>query len=639
MKRKTLTSTIVAALLLQFVAPPTHAAPFRPVPLAGLSAALAPDASPSGADPWIAAGFEGRLVWVDASELQRADVRTAVHDALGSGLPVLVTARTTGHRTDVETFGFQADTRRAIYQRSATGKLEVASVADDVDPAEASTFFADWIERHAPRPAMPARFAALMAAPASSGTYLPKLEITDEKRFAGGRRIAYDITVTRDIRPGRDQKVIAVKSTVLQIPADNGALWNGTFRELKGHHLFIPLRYDVVTSIAPVGGDVAIRLSDMQPVGGKPTRQVVSTRLTTESGGGNGVPANIVDFLTSLPSGPMGALAKLPVLFPGTDKVTEEKAVAMTIDDYGIEVRAPQAEGGIHQVAWSFGLDAAMSRDEKRFTDGAHRTMGYTLYSMTNATKMMRSATLQTASSWRIPGEWRGHVDITTRSTVVNRVFFDPRARIKGIESTMNDDDSDIHFTLRVDLNSPYLTRQPSVRIQSLQGEGLCLAQPDPSSPAIAMQACEKGAGGASQQWYLETDSTYRNRGSGWCLTTDLGNGAMRAEACRGPSLNQQWMWSADRLHSKANGGDRWRLHLRDGVPNAMFDSALHDAIRPNPHHALLPPWWSYPEAPNPGDTAPNPSGAPHPVYAEVKDHRRVSDDLRWQLNPVVEGL
>ncbi|MET0504499.1 MAG: RICIN domain-containing protein [Luteibacter sp.] len=638
MKRKTLTSTILSALLLPFVISPADAVPFRPVPLASLTAALAADATPLGADPWISAGFEGRLVWIDASELRHAEARTRVHDALGTGLPVLVTSRSDERPDDVGTFGFQADVRRAIYQRTTTGKLDVASVADELDPTEASAFFADWIERHRPRPTVHGRFAALTAAPADRDTYVPRLEITDEKRFAGGRRIAYDITITRDVRPGRDDKVIAVKSTILQVPGENGVLWNGSFREGKGYHLFMPLRYDVVTSIAPVGSSVAIRRVDMQPVGGGPFTDMVSTRLMTESGGGASVPANIIDFLTSFASGPAGALSKLPVLFPGTHKVSEEKTISMAIKDYGIVTRTPVEQGDVHQVSWSFGLDQRIATDEKRFKAGISRT-GYILYSTEGFTDMMRDANLETASSWRVPGSWRGKMDITTRSTIVNRVFYDKSIDRDGFSPTMDDNGSDIHYTLRVDLDSPYLTRQPSVRIQSMQGAGQCLAQPDRSSPVIAMQTCEKGPGGLSQQWYLETDATYRNRGSDWCLTTDLDSGEMRAQACRGSLLNQQWMWSADRLHSKANGGDRWRLHLRDGVPNAKFDGALHDAIRPNRHHALLPPWWSYPEAPNAGDTAPNPNGESHLVYEEFRHHRRVSDDQRWQVNPVMGGL
>lgn len=636
MKHRSLTLCFATALLLPLASPPTRAAPpLRPIPLDSLSAALSPDAHPATSDAWVAHGLSGRLVWVDEADLTHAAERTRVLSALDAGRAVLVTGEHASSR-GLDVFGFQADTRRAVYLRTPAGKLEVASVADEVGPTEAASMIAEWIERHTPRPK---RFAALLAAPRASwnSTYVPRLDITNEKRFAGGRQIAYDITVTRDVRPGRDDKVLSVKTRVMQKPDDNGALGKDGFGADEGYYLFIPLRYDVSTSVAPVGGDVTIQLEGLQPVNGQPTAQLVTSRLWTESGGGSSVPANIVDFLTSLPSGAVGALGKLPTLFPGIDKVVEDKIVSMRIDDYGIETQLADTET-VHQVTWSFGLSSDIAHDPKRFSEGYNR-LGYERYSMKKATSMMRSANVETASSWRVPGKWQGKLDITTRSTVVNRVFFDASLPTRRFDEALPDDPaSDISFTLRVDLDSPYLTRQPSVRLQSMQGEGLCLTQPDPSAPTVTLQACGMGTSGREQQWYLDTDSTYRNRASGACLTTDLTDGAIRAEACRGAVLNQQWMWSADRLHSKTNGGDRWRLHLRQGVPNAMFDPDLHDAIRPNRHHALLPPWWSYPEKPNPGDTAPNPNGGSHLVYEEFRHHRRVSDDQRWQIKPVMDA-
>jgi hypothetical protein len=639
MNHRSLATCIAAGWLLPFFIPLAQAAPpLRTVPLASLSSALSPDAHPRLADNWVNRGFDGRIVWVDDAELGDAEGRQRMMSALDAGLAVLVTRRESTSENTMSLLGFQADARRAIYVRSATDTLKVAYVADEIGPTQAAGVFSRWVEAYAPPPKQFKLFASLVSLqPAESTGYVPRLYLESQTNLEGDRQISHKITIRRDIRPGMDENVLSVETDVRQRPEHYGPFWNGHFNAEKGYHLFIPLRYDIVTSIAAVGSDVPIRLDGMQPTSGKPSTEVKTARLSTESGGGSSVPANIMDFLTTLPSGAAGALGKLPTLFPGTDRVVETHEITVPTADYEVQARLYGGKSGMRHVTWSFELSSDIAHDHKRFQDG-YSKLGYPYYSLKKVTNMMKSAHLQTASSWRLPGEWRGKIDVTTRATVVNRVFFDESLPGGQFETTEPDHPaSDTHFTMRVDLDSPLLTHQPTVRLQSLEGEGKCLAQPNPAAPEIAMQTCDAGLAGREQQWFLDIDSTYRNRASGDCLTTDLTDGAIRAETCYGAALNQQWMWSADRLHSKANGGDRWRLHLRKGVPNAKFDPTLHDAIRPNRHHALLPPWWSYPAKPSPGDTAPNPNGISHVIYDEISHYRRVSDDQRWQIHIVTD--
>jgi hypothetical protein len=137
------------------------------------------------------------------------------------------------------------------------------------------------------------------------------------------------------------------------------------------------------------------------------------------------------------------------------------------------------------------------------------------------------------------------------------------------------------------------------------------------------------------QQWMLEFDGTYRNRASKQCLTADSDSGAVIMSSCDKPSLNKQWSWSADRIHSRFSGGNHWRLHVRGGQPHAMFDPALHEVIVSNDSHPLLRPWSSYPNKPTQGDVIPRLGTASPPVPASYLTYREVSADERWQPVPI----
>ena len=104
--------------------------------------------------------------------------------------------------------------------------------------------------------------------------------------------------------------------------------------------------------------------------------------------------------------------------------------------------------------------------------------------STTKVTPMMRGAALQTVSVWRVPGSYEGLVDVDTSSSVIRREY---HQRLKRMETT-HDAEADIRSVQRIDLGAPTLTRQPTVRLQSLSGTGACLSQPNSKTSAVTMK-------------------------------------------------------------------------------------------------------------------------------------------------------
>ncbi|KLD76903.1 hypothetical protein Y886_18720 [Xanthomonas hyacinthi DSM 19077] len=87
-------------------------------------------------------------------------------------------------------------------------------------------------------------------------------------------------------------------------------------------------------------------------------------------------------------------------------------------------------------------------------------------------------------------------------------------------------------------------------------------------------------------------------------------------------------------------GGETWRLHLRDRSLNAKFDPSRHQLMAPNPNHFLLRPWSSYPSPPSDEDWVPTLSGR-QPPFQKIPglDYRYVETTERWQTLPIRHGL
>ncbi|KAF1007609.1 MAG: hypothetical protein GAK28_01565 [Luteibacter sp.] len=658
MKHRYLPASIAAGLLLQCAFPyAASAAPLSPVPVANLSVALAPGAHSATADRWVTEKLEHRVIWLDEAELDEPSMHAFALDSLASGLAVLVTTRQDRPHEAIQRADFISPTRRTIYRQDADGAFASASVPDDMDAWEAAVFMAEWLDRDLVFHDVPEDEPGLLFDDAPTArrwvdseqtSYVPRKPFRKQTfPLANGQSITYDISVVRDLTANSDQdrKLIAVQARMNLRPGRNLAWWNGTFRERKGSHFFIPKSYDVAMNIQALSGSPTIDLSDFQPRNAKPTSQRIDTQLSIQSASGSGLAPDILDLLIGAGTDPVGALSKLPsILIPDSNATTTEtKTLSMQVDDYWVSARTPTPTS----LSWSFELSPEAEGPvevevngkkvtKEKFADGTHPSQGYTLYSVDHhLTPMMKSAAIETGAIWMVPASWTGKLAITTDVSILNRVYFHKRLTGKPFQSLEKDDLAPARHTIEIDLDSPLLTRTPTVRLQSFSGESLCLAQPDKAAPGVAMQVCTEGEDGRQQQWHLDARGTYRNRDSGWCLTARMGDGGAEARPCRENLRSQEWIWAADRLASKVNGGDLWRLHLRDGVPRAEMDTERHSRIVWNRYHTLLKPWLNYPYAPTATDREPGPNGLSTPIPVDYLGFKNVTLEERWEAKPV----
>jgi len=575
------------------------------------------------------------VAWARRSDLSDAAVRDRVIEAVDRGLTVLVLGPGSDEHGDVEaeTFGLGSSGAISAYRRNRNGALEVKSVDADLPMDEAVAAIETWMEKRS-APYVAPQFARLTIGDGGAsgmGAEVPRVEIHQDKSFKGGRSVRHHIVVIRDISPSRDQKVVVVNTETDMAPSRNGAAWNGRFQaDGRGYGLFIPDRYIVTTQLAGVGETVPLTIEQYEPKSDGATERTVNESLSVRTS--YGASASF-DILEGLEKNGMPHLGKVALGFNYGKERTEQTSVTMSLKDYFIETSTRTGQDGTRSVKWSFPLARDIARDVAYFNDG--EGLDGTLNSTRRMTPMMRRATLQTASVWRLPGSYEGKLDVATRGAVNVRIY----DSLEGSSEAGPDREAGITFVTHLNLDSAYLTRQPTVRLQSLHGLGECLAQPDPQAPDIVLLPCGKGPGGKHQQWYLEADMTYRNRGSGQCLTAHPGSGEVYAAACSGTPLNQQWRWSADRIQSLYEGGNRWRLHVRDGKPNARFDPQLHQELISNQYHALLRPWSSYPNRPTEGDVVPNLSGLSPRVPTSYLQFNAVGVAERWQPLPVRSGL
>lgn len=460
----------------------------------------------------------------------------------------------------------------------------------------------------------------------SVGSYVPRLEIRDSEVFDNGRSIHHDIVIVREVSPSIDEKVVIVRTVVNQVPSLHGLdMWGDRAREPDyGNILTMPSYYEVATTLTAPGLDAGqIRLISQAPRSDGTTERIIQDKVGVKTSVGTAASAE----LTSAVAKDGGfSLGKLPVSFNAGFEQTSERSVTMTLKDYFTESAATRGDAGDVSALWRFRLAPDIAND-LWYSYSHYRVGPGWLFNLAKVTPMMRRATIETLSEWRLPGSYNGPIDIATRGLIENSTRF---ATISSMD-TWPDDEADIGHLTRVDLGSPHLERQPVVRLQSLSGVGRCLTQAQSDQPAVTLAPCGNGSDGAEQQWYLDGDHTYRNVASRQCLAADPLGGGVRTESCTGAMLNKQWQWRADRLHSTYMDGGSWRLHVRDGVPRAIFDPTRHQEIGSNPFHHLLRPWSSYPQAPTTGDVVPAVAGASPAISQGLLRHEAVSAEERWQ--------
>lgn len=602
--------------------------------------------------------------WVSSASLVDSTLQAEVRTLLEQGAAVLVTSRPGEARHELATFGVEPTGRNAIYRQSAEG-FSVTSVTADIDEVGAAEAWqqATAAVLSAMLPSADPALSPEHDAPTSAddGRGDRAFLRIDEQSFARhGRSASQTIRIMRDTTASHDYKVIAVEATVNVLPYANGLLMRRDDEYLtpyfvpdgEGFHLYVPNAYHSTTVLQWRGESPNARLLQAVPR----TSGVTNRKITEEISSKSTFTASVSpDVQSGLNKDGVSAQGKVPFSLAWASEASQRSVVEMSVDDYAVSATAKTHPWGIAST-WTFPLAADISGNPDYF--------GEKKLSTKKMTQMMRRASLATASEWRVDGNYEQTVLIASRGTVENRYFMwsgirnDPKRRpYVRLDKTSrdpfqieenglpweenfdrsNDEGADLQpwVASKIDLSSPFLTRSPTILIQSLAALGDCLQAGDTS---VDLAVCDKGM--RSQQWNLEADSTYRNRANGACLTTDARDGSIGTAPCESHALNQQWKWSADRIHSMYEGGETWRLHVHEGLLNAKFDASRQQPIAPNPNHFLLRPWSSYPSPPSEGDWVPSLSGR-QPPFQRIPDlvYGYVETTERWQTVPLRHGL
>jgi hypothetical protein len=602
--------------------------------------------------------------WVTSVSLGDEAVQASVRSLLDDGAAILVTSHSGEARHELATFGFEATGRTAIYRQTDDGLSVTSVTAGIADPRapsmwqEASdTVIAAMIPSNAPQ------FAPLAsAAPLQDETHGDRafLRVSNQVVAGHGRSASQVIRVMRDTTASHDFKVIAVEATVNVIPYANGIskpfvddddeVRQRFERDGEGFFLFAANAYRSTTVLQWEGESPSAQLMAVAPKTSGTTNRKISEEIASKSTLTTSIAP---DYARGLNKDGIFYQGKVPFSLAWASETNERSVVEMTVEDYSVSATARTYPWGLAST-WTFPLASDIGGNPDYF--------GKDKVSTKKMTPMMREASLATASEWRIDGNYEKTILVASRGTVENRRFtwsgvrddpkvgpsvFPDRASIdafdpseKGLPWDMDTSDTGVGeaqpwVVSKIDLSSPYLTRSPTILIQSLAGLGECL-QADTGVVELAL--CDKGK--RSQQWNLEADSTYRNRANGACLTAAPGDGGVTTEACEAHALTQQWKWSADRIHSMYDGGETWRLHVRGQMLNAKFDPSRHQRMAANPNHFLLRPWSSYPAAPSEKDWVPTLSGR-QPDFQKLPgyEYREVETSERWQTIALRHGL
>lgn len=615
------------------------------------------------------------IAWVPASALAPLGARADALDIVLSGVSLLVTATPGESRYEASVFGVQATTASVLYQPLPDGTLHLHLFDDNADAlAEgriAQAIVGDAHELIRNTAGHPAAVAAgrpgnvLMAFTASQDApaqQVPTKLWGASKNDRNGARIALMATVTRDISRTHDSKLITVKTEAEVIPHQRGLdkkipfalawlpVWPINLIP-NGPGIYVPGEYGISNWVEwPEDEAPNVRLLSYHPTtDGSTDRHVVDKHVTTSTWGVSVSP----EASRGLTDGKVSASGKVAASFSYSESKTDEQSVTMTLKDYSTAFNEFATENQT-EAAWRFPLADDIAGNTSYFGKPA---------TVRNRTPMMKQAGLQTAATWRVDGTYEGLLKVTGAATVRNRYFHHQSEKTYDVADCSRKVDvtdsrpcdvsvlgsrgpadqrtfvatAQPSVEIVMDLSTPYLTRTPTVLLQSLSGANGCITQAATASDEVTMGTCDRTEGNRSQQWLFDEAGRYVNRGSGMCLDMDPGDGHLRATSCS-QALNQRWEWRADRIHSATDGG-KPRLYVNGPSVAGAFRPSRDPLVPVNATNALLPPWTSYPLKPRRGDLIPgfNFNAAPIPdSYLSFAD---IDASQRWATIPLIFGI
>lgn len=619
------------------------------------------------------------VAWVPAAALARPGARAEALEIVSAGVPMLVTAQAGEPRFESSVFGMGAKRATVLYQPLGDGSLHLHLFDDSDDPATRHLIAERVAEDVASRaraarestkpPSRRARRAIPAPSPATADS-VPMRKWSASSIGANGSRMAFTATVIRDASARHDTKVVTVRSDAEVIPYNNGLkTLTPTFVDffvpvkITPNALLIPGTYAQYTLLrwAEVD-DPKVGLASHHPETDGTTDRVISDKHSTKTSLGISVSPDVSQGLADKK---VSVTGKLPVSFSFGREYIDEQTVQMTLKDYGVAFREKRG-AGYAAATWEFSLANDIAGNRSYFNDSY-------LLGDARLTPMMRRANLQTIATWRVRGDYEGKLYVDSLAAVRNRWYRRENINLYTVNShasvtELDDCDARVAYgetsacklvgfsttgsvpefiansaqplaSVEMDLSSPYLTRTPTVLLQSLKHPDRCLTHWGTTATLVA---CDRSPDERSLQWTFDEFGRYVNRASGACLQVSPASGRVVVQPCN-QSLQQQWEWRADRIHSRFEGGTR---QLRAPEEAGFFNGLTADyrpGIDPilpiNPTNALLPPWTTYPLKAHKGDYIPgfNFTAAPLPdSYLGFDD---VDDAVRWGTIPLVFGI
>lgn len=302
-----------------------------------------------------------------------------------------------------------------------------------------------------------------------------------------------------------------------------------------------------------------------------------------------------------------------------------QTSLSMTFNDYSV-LAAPSGPGS---VSW----EALIA---PKLLNVLIKRWGADMPQLTEEkmTPMMRAAAFNTLSEWKLPGDYEGmaKVSVSGGYDLDRKEWWWQRADIRHDKGV---DTRSVLADFVLDMSDPYLSAEITVLIRSGTGSGACLRD---NQGSVGLAACN--AADRRQMWGLDASSRYVNRGSLRCLSVRPSTRSVITDTCENITYEKQWQWRADRLHSLVDHGN-YRLYVEGGAVHYHAPAGRFQDYPVNPYGSPLEPWTNYPNAPRPGiDIQPAPLGSrPLEVGPEWASFRRVSDDQRWRVEVLRQGL
>ena len=570
------------------------------------------------------------VMWLtDRSLLDNARRLEAIA-AYRDGLPVAIVrgpATATLDRVLQGMFGAASQAALAVYVRKPDGSPHIHAVGelpgDETARARLSAQLAEGI-------AASLRDATALARQAKPSdaelVALPRIVVTNTEYASSGNG-AYSTVSGEFLRDrGRSHEVLIVTGHAQQglKPNHNGAM---------GNSVIIPGNYHYYLRLStPDNKGTAPTLSGSRPLSTPSTDLNISESHSTRTSYSFGLSHEVSAGLEGkVPS----AGAKSTFSLDFTREYTTTNMLDFTVKDYSLANSASMPSSQTSMAYWDMPLAPHVASKADFFG---------TSPSASRMTPSMGQVSAQGSAAWSVPGSYTGSMTLTTGGRIDNLQYFGDR--IERVPDPRPHPSTGV----TVAADSPYLTSEVTVFIQSKAGFGGCLRD---DNGAVRITRCPDTSSpnwldDVHAQWHLDSNGRYYNRGSKKCmqiLTSGLDPTGMSEIVTRPCTTDrdQRWEWQADRIHTLyGEGHPEWRLFVGPGdiVGVRTTGKPQFQSIPINPYHALLNPWSSYPRKPTSTDFYPNlGSGSNTPVPPEVKQLGASPASERWELIVLRQSL